>query len=384
MIQDSIEFIPPSAQRNVLGKLNELIEKSIELKGLVCYWTIPHEILHDSFAKKISDKGFIAIDIHEPTNIDSLVPLVEMRSNIFLHLYKTTGTSEFPGTRKLPSYLMHSKIFFFKINSQRAIIWIGSHNATNRALQGGNIESSVLVTTALKSDFCRSVIYFLDEVKARCDLMNLSLINYYKWLQGRSNDRKVIELLDCDNLAQEGFKFALFVSSYDDAKGLKIVGDRILISVTKNDGEELFFSATIGQSGRLTGYPNLGFSIQYYAHRKERRIPSIKMGDNFELDKVKKSSEYFAVFTLDEKQIDSKRFVEPIKDRWAQTEDLDIYFPELNSEIKPSRRNFIAIKKAVSPDRFLQLHRDSLRRRNDANRSLVTRVTEIAVDDNDI
>jgi len=381
MTKDIIEFIPPSPQQSVLCKINELIEKSIEIKALVCYWTIPHEVLHGSFPEKIGGDGFIVIDIHEPTNVDSLDPLAKTGSNIFLHLYKATGTSEFPGTKKLPSYLMHSKIFFFKIDNQKAIIWIGSHNATNRALQGGNIESSVLVTTSLRSDFCQSVISFLEQVKVRCDKFDSSLINYYKWIQGYSNERKIIELLDPENLAEEGLKFALFVVNTADAKGLKTIGDKILISVTRNDDEEVFFSATIGQSGELVGYPNLDFSIQYYAHRQKRQIPTLNMSNHSEIESIKKNSAYFSVFTLNKKLQDSTRFVDRIRDRWQQVEDINIYFPELNEETRSNRRNHIEIKRAVSPDSFRQFYRDGSKRRNDMSRSLVTRVIEIGVDD---
>lgn len=384
MTPDTIEFIPPSPQQNVLKKLNELIEKSIEIKGLICYWTIPHKTLHDSFAHKITAKGFIAIDVHEPTNIDSLIPLVEIGSNIFLHLYKATGTSEHPGTQKIPPHLMHSKIFFFKANNHQAIIWIGSHNATNRALQGHNIESSVLIRTALDSDFCQSVEHFLEAVRAKCEKMDLSLIDYYKWLQGHSSDRKIIELLDPNNFAEEGFKFVLFITKTTDAKGLKTIDHEILVSITKNNGDEIFFSATIGQLGKIKEYPDLKFSIQYYAHRKERRIPSIAIDTNSQIDEIQQHSEYFAVFTLTQKQPghkNSQRFVDTTKDRWKQVEDFDIFFPELTPDTKPNKRNHITIKKAAPSSEFRQLQRNSLKRLDDKSRPLVTKVTEIAMDD---
>jgi tetratricopeptide (TPR) repeat protein len=265
-----IEILPTLPGESVLETLNELISQSKEVYAAISYWTIDHRILHKNFIKSISEPGFLCIDIHYPTNIDVLLPMAEAGANLFLHLYKIPTSFKLEGIKGLPNNLMHSKVFYFLMNNGSVKIWIGSHNATNRALQGVNIETAVIVTTSESDKFAKDVKSFLDDIKNKCTSFEKEKVDYYKSLQSGDeqglNDN-LIKLDDPDKIVvnksdkqiQELSILLLFPDSNEKYKTYK-TDDKIFIFILDKD-KRFYYEATISNSGRIDqnreDYPRL-------------------------------------------------------------------------------------------------------------------------------
>jgi hypothetical protein len=273
---DQVELLPIKPQSSIQDRIRGLVERSTTIRGAVAFWALPSISFGNEFAEKISGNGFLCVDIQRPTNIDALVNLRECGANVLLHLWRASGNTELPGTLGLPKNLMHSKVMLFDVADGGATVWIGSHNGTNRAIAGINIETSLLVHTSRKSALYNQLREHLDFIRSSCEMLDTSLVDYYRWLQGEQVDRKVIELGDPEGKISTGDQFVLFLSEQVDAKQLKTVGDNVLLSFTDDGGNERFFEGEIGQAGSLLTFPSLSFPVSRYASRQGRTIPNLQ------------------------------------------------------------------------------------------------------------
>jgi hypothetical protein len=381
MHYDTVELIPETPQNSVSDRIRSLVQQSEVIRGLISFWSISHRELGDNFIPSISNSGYICADIHTPTNIDRLNEICRRGGNVNLHLFKASGRTETRGTLRVPPHLMHSKTFIFDLRDKQAAIWIGSHNATIRALKGVNIETSVLIHTHHSSDIYRQTSNHLDSVQKQCHRMRTNLLNYYKWLQGESNDKEVIEFNDTTNKIKTGDQFALFLTVDQDTKQVRRVGKLILLSFTNLKGIEKFFWGEIGQSGELSKYPKVSFSIKKYAIRSTRKIPDLI--DCAEIPKEEiRSAAYFVVFTIRESLSPNSKVVEVANDRWITAKEIPLYTEEDaedydHIEVTSRRQVRAVIQKAISPSAFRQLERNAQARQSDNDRNLVTRITII-------
>jgi phosphatidylserine/phosphatidylglycerophosphate/cardiolipin synthase-like enzyme len=67
-------------------------------------------------------------------------------ANVYLHLYQLVGKNDVPDAKGMPDSLMHSKVYVFDDGSNTVQLWVGSHNATSRAMLGINVECAVLTS----------------------------------------------------------------------------------------------------------------------------------------------------------------------------------------------------------------------------------------------
>src|SRR5690606_39033027 len=131
-------------------------------------------------------------------------------------------------------------------------VWIGSHNATQRALLGINIEASLVLPVARPSDAYDQAEQVLEAIRARCDLMDPSLVAYYKWLQGADPSDYVIELEDATDLPIPTSRITIFGTEADDHRQLKQVDKQVFVSITSSaSGIERFYLARIAQTGEM-------------------------------------------------------------------------------------------------------------------------------------
>lgn len=378
MMTEQITFLSEETNVDVFDALNKLIHESICIKAAISFWSLNYKRLDNSFLEKIKGDGFLCVDINSPTNIDTVCDIANHGSNVLFHLYKASGKTEIYGTYKMPQHLLHSKIFLFELENNVVKIWLGSHNATNRALMGLNIESSFIVETTKDSTLYNSINNFLCSVKTACSAVNPSYSDYYKWLQSTGGNTKIIEVFDTQDLLSEGSNFALFLTQLADSKGLQSIGSKILISVTSSIGHEEFYWAEIGQSGHLKPYPEIDFSITNFAFRDTSRIPSIEYQPYVPKYIVDKSH-YFAVFKLKEKLDPNIRAVESIKTKWIR--DRTYVLPEsmLDDRVVAERSNKseLVVYRPIPPEKFQPRQRSYLSRSDDHNRSLLTNITLI-------
>lgn len=375
---ERISFFSPELHSNVLPILNKFINECVNIRAVISFWALDHHLLDPSFLNKIKGHGFLCVDFHTPTNIDEICAIASHDTNVFLHLYKAAGKTEIDGTYRMPQHLLHSKIFLFEMPDDTIKIWIGSHNATNRALLGLNIESSILVETSKDNELYNSINTFLHSVKKICTRVQPDLIDYYRWLQSNSGNKKILELFDFNGFLSVGSQFALFLTDLTDVRGLQSVGSRILLSITSVSGDERFFWGEIGQSGYLKDYPEIKFSISNYAFRNSSTIPNVE--NEIEVPpRIVDDSKYFAVISLIEPLDHRVKAVEPISKKWIRESSYEQPFisKDINYQITTEHRDNLIVYKAVHPDNFLMRSRNHYDRSNDTNRRLITTVSLI-------
>ena len=326
-----IEILPKSPGESVLETLNDLISKSKEIYAAISYWTIDHRILDENFIKSIGKPGFLCVDIHYPTNIDVLLRMAEAGANLFLHLYKIEGLKEIEGIGedKLPKNLMHSKTFYFLMDHEKVTIWIGSHNATNSALQGVNIETAVIISTSKSDIFAQDVLRFLEGIKSKCTLFEKENLEYYKWLQ--SSDKQgfndhLIQLYDPNSIIINKLEreikglLLLLLLPKSPIEKLKKVDSMIFILISKQDSYHLY-EAKIYSSGNLDDRDkDQKFSNEYYAFSEKSEIPEITKQDNSNFKNMinPKKSIYYVIFELQDK-LPGSIDVQGIQDKWQET-----------------------------------------------------------------
>lgn len=266
-----------------MDKFTELSNESICIKSAIAYWTLPVEKLPNSFISGIKHPdGFLCCDIHSPTSIDSLASLKEANANIYLHLYQLVGKTEVPDSKGIPDNLMHSKVYVFESIKGEIKIWIGSHNATMRAMTAINFECAIVFSTDKQSDVYRSVINHLHQIQNRSTEFNLNLTSYYRALQGGIGADGFIEVEDDSNTQlKSGESISIFGSVPEDYQQLKKVGKKLYLAVSNtNTGKEHFYCVTITQTGTMEGKgsKSITFSERRFAKRFNSQIPMLEGG----------------------------------------------------------------------------------------------------------
>ena len=229
--------------KNAFQRFHQLCDESICIKAAVAYWTLPKSILPVSFIKSIGHpEGFLCTDIHSPTSINCLSELRSENSNIYLHLFQLIGRTEVNDSKGIPDNLMHSKVYIFENETELVKIWIGSHNATLRAMTGINFECSSLITTDKNNLIYKNTLKHLFDIKQSSLIFDLNLISYYKSLQGGLATDGFIEVEDTsgDEL-QPKEQISIFGSLQEDYQQLKKVGKRLYLAVSNTrKNQEMF------------------------------------------------------------------------------------------------------------------------------------------------
>jgi len=175
-----IELIPKAGKirgmSNITQALNNDFGTSQCFKGAVAFYSINDSILSNQAKLVLShDNSFLCVDIHLPTDIDKLNVLLESGCNIYLHIFLNDDN-------KFERHLMHTKLLCFESN-ENCIIWNGSHNWTNNALCGPNIESSTRIIAPKNDPYCWDVLQYLEMIKSICEPFDPRNIPLYKMLQ---------------------------------------------------------------------------------------------------------------------------------------------------------------------------------------------------------
>ena len=252
------------------------------MQGAVAYWTVGDALFADRLSPVLSrHDSFMCVDIHIPTDIDQLAQLVCKGANIRLFSEEIPTYSD--SDKKEPSYLLHSKILLFWFPDRTAELWVGSHNWTNRAILGLNIETSVIFKLDMTSRLFFDAADYLQKIKSVCSGFDLSKIDYYKDLQRYTEERTVpvieVEAIDAAKLG--GQEITIFGTDDADLRELGTVRRKVYLSATESRGKELEFvyPAAITQVGELNSLnPTAGpisFSERRYAFRLGRRFPEL-------------------------------------------------------------------------------------------------------------
>lgn len=184
-VQD-IQFFSAQGHKSVVPVWESLFQHADRcLQGAVCFATRPGIDVLSSAARWFAQEGgFFVASVELPTDIDALADLHEAtQGSVYIHLgYASPRTKDETGQDGYP--LMHSKLFLAE-GSQSCQLWVGSHNLTNSAMTGANLEAGVLITgdndTAVMQDARQHLLACRDSA----ELFDPARIEEYKRIQRR-------------------------------------------------------------------------------------------------------------------------------------------------------------------------------------------------------
>lgn len=180
----TIEFIPNDfSNRNVKERLKKSLEQTKILRGAVAFWTIDKNYFGQALIDALNhEESFYCVDVSSPTDFDAILKIHEKLDLIpAFHVHCKRIEPE-QGIRE---HLMHSKTIVMDKSNGSTEIWIGSHNFTNYALSGINIESSLIIQIEPNeaSDFKDKIIRFLVDIKSKSTPFDETSYYYFVALQ---------------------------------------------------------------------------------------------------------------------------------------------------------------------------------------------------------
>ena len=177
-----LRFLRRSAPANVRPQLEGLLlHSTTSLRIAVCFFTEPGRVFLSRHTLRLTqtDSYFIA-SVDLPTNLDSLRKLHDAApGHVYIHLGGTTPKEESVGRS-----LMHSKVFLAEGDAD-CKLWVGSHNLTGMAIEGGNFEAGLLVTAPASSEVVQDALAHLEACRATAELFNPADMERYQDIQRR-------------------------------------------------------------------------------------------------------------------------------------------------------------------------------------------------------
>jgi hypothetical protein len=277
-----IMLLPKWDSPSIRSALEASLSKSTLLQAAVAFWTVSDNLLHNRISPPLgNNSGFLCVDLHLPTDIDALADLV--RSGAHVSIFCEEIATYTDNKRKEPPCLLHPKMLLFWSTDGTSELWVGSHNWTNRAILGLNVEASVVIRMKTTSPLFYEAAGYLQRVKGICEEFDLSKIELYKKLQRNINQRAVpvieVRADQADQLA--GMEITIFGDDLSDLDELGRFGREVFLSAaeTLSSVSEHVYPAEIRQSGALnSGNPSAGslfFTPRRHAFRIGRRLPEL-------------------------------------------------------------------------------------------------------------
>ncbi|MFH0759844.1 MAG: hypothetical protein V2B15_21325 [Bacteroidota bacterium] len=166
----------------ILGPLSEMFQNATAIRFSIAFVSEAgfqriKRILDFSRMHNINSYGVIGI--HHPTNIDTvnlLNDLTEGRIYIF-KLYEKNIVEN------IHRHLLHTKLIVADYKNGIASIYIGSHNWTENALSGPNLESGIIVDCYKKDFIYKQICMHIEECRKLSGAFDKEQIALYKLIQ---------------------------------------------------------------------------------------------------------------------------------------------------------------------------------------------------------
>lgn len=315
---NNIELIPQfDSSVRISDRITKLFKEAKSARAAIAFWTLSakrfidiagfnaYQVLKDS-------NSFLCVDIQFPTNIDHLADLVQKGVSVYLNIRRLTN--EF---KKLSSSigLLHTKILLADKKNDEAEFWIGSHNWTEFALLGPNIEASLILHLYNRAPLYKNAEAMLEDIRDNyCRKFELDKVDHYKELQKKLSHlewgQNVIELEgnDVDNL--QGEVICIFGTESRDFEAVSTVGKGIHVSIHDSHYENVkyLYEAEILQTGRLKSYDSAAGGIEMtenyrYAFTERRQFPFLKVEQAIQ-NEVYEKAVFFAKLKLEKLKTD--------------------------------------------------------------------------------
>jgi hypothetical protein len=377
-----IKLIPEWDSPSIQGTLKAALSKAHLLQAGVAYWTVNDSMFGACLPKALGhDSGFLCVDLHLPTDIDALASLVKKGAHVYWYCEEIPTSTAYG--HKEPPCLMHTKMLLFSSQGGMAELWVGSHNWTNRAILGLNVEGSVAIRLTDSSSLFLESAAFLAKTRDISQEFDLSNVEFYKEIQ-RIMSRRATPFIDLEgkNAGTLGSQtIGLFGTDSNDLKDLGTIRRDVYVSIFDSDtGLECPYPATILQSGLLSAsHPSAGgisFSPRRFAFRWGRKFAFLLPENEVGTD-VLRSAEYFVTLALGE--LDDSVVVDYVPQRTATWNTVSEQLSPLLRRMDPVAMQELFGNRGPrlrQPNRNEAPQTEALTladRRNSAERSLVTR-----------
>jgi hypothetical protein len=176
----SVQFFHPKGQKNVRHDIDIMLSSAnISLRAAVCFFTEPGRIFLSRYSCLLNKpESFFVANVDAPTNIDALADLHNLApGHVFIHLGGVT-----PVEKGVGRALMHSKVFLAE-SDEYSELWVGSHNLTAMALEGGNFEAGLKCKAPVTSKLMQDALSHLTSCRDHAEPFNPNDIQRYKEIQ---------------------------------------------------------------------------------------------------------------------------------------------------------------------------------------------------------
>ena len=264
---------------NVKPRLEELIKQAECLQMAVAYWTIPENYFGNNLIELLKkEDSFACVDISTPTNIDEICKLADKTGNLYFYtksLVRDTSTEKSESKN-----LLHSKILLFDLPNNLASIWIGSHNWTDRALLGKNIETSLELSLDRNSDIYKEVKVLLSRIKSDCHRIIPNSKRIYDNTQRKENSLLYLHSNIREDqeipLTSKPFIHLILDDNKPDSKSFPFGKEIAFLMNCLNSNKQfllvgkVFNSGGLPKLGKKSNWPN--FENGYYCLRQNNRF----------------------------------------------------------------------------------------------------------------
>ena len=278
-----IRLLPPWSPSSVKSDLVAALTRADHLQAGIGYWTIDDALLGPHLARTLrEDSGFACVDLHPPTDVDALAAVASQGAHVRVY-YEDIPTYTDSG-RKEPPCLLHAKMLLFWSKDKTAELWVGSHNWTNRAILGLNVEASIVIRLRDTAPLFRAAAGYLAEMKQISEPFDPAKVDLYKEIQRKISNglSPVIELEAKDGGGLDERHDRSLWNGYDridDSSarfGVKCTWRSSIRIRTSNT----FTRRSIVHSGLLAASDasaaGISFSPRRYAFRCGRQFPSLR------------------------------------------------------------------------------------------------------------
>lgn len=262
----TIEFVSNDfSNRNVKERLKKSLEKTKILRGAVAFWTLDFKYFGQALIDALdNEESFYCVDVSSPTNFDAIL---DIHNRLTLSPAFHVHCKRFEPKKGIRENLLHSKIIVMDKKDGSCEIWVGSHNFTNLALSGINIESSVVIQlepNEQNNSFKNNIIQFLNDIVTISNTIAFDKDSYYlfkalqdaahtNWIKKYLSELLNIYLNDsiefCRTIEIEGKDLSNLQNStiivigddYKELSEIEGVGAKVIIHAHNNDGTEIFY-----------------------------------------------------------------------------------------------------------------------------------------------
>ena len=231
--------------------------------GLVAYWTISEVHCPNLIDLVAKENSFICVDPSHPTDLHLLLKYNRDGNNFYAYKYELN----FEGNEGL----LHSKMLLFDMDGDDAILVIGSHNMTVRAITGINIEHSIVYKISKQSELYKNVrnqIFFIKE----------TLCTKILFVKNDDEDTIPIFTIVGDNMYNLKNDEIFTVFFKENKEAFKTNEQKILVLAIEAETDEKFlYLARILQTGSFNKNQDkstgIEFSERRYAEKDHLVIP---------------------------------------------------------------------------------------------------------------